>query len=995
MLFTSSLGIFADTISDHVFGMQIEVEKHFTAESSSPLGYEFDFEIATDTTVTNVTVDCPSGFTFAISEFDEYWEEDYGTVVREWEHEVIASVPNFSQYGDGHYTTTVFYASGATQSTVISFLQEDLSTPIPDITTKPVFSNPSPIQGESFPSSDSITFSWDNSDPGINGLYLERWLDFPDADSEEFAEYWLGDGTFPVDHTDPVSFSPGNWYLDFYLFSGNAKTNADGIHCDTSKGCNSVYSFSVYDSSSAGDHIFMIEAGYGAHYASPTSSVPDEYEFYFEIDTDLTVTNIAVDCPGGHHFNLVDYDEDWEDIDLGIPVRDWETEIPSSVPHWDLFGDGNYTVTVSTVNGSTHTTVVPFLQSDLSSPLPDMTTKPVFTGPDPLQGETFDAVVPITLAWENTDPGVMGVFLERWLNVEDSDDEEIADYVIWNGTYPADHTHPVFFDPGDWAIGFGLFSAIKEPNADGIICDTFKYTAIEYQFSVTDAFSDLDTDRDGLPDLWEEYFYTNIALYGAESDPDGDTLGNLVEFELRSNPRAVDSDGDGVDDAVEVYWGSNPNQASSMVHYVVPTCSSPQAPYTNWATAATNIQDAIDSAIAQDSNMGAIAVTNGTYHLSSQIRAEELVIRSANGPEVTIIDAGGNCRCIRLEDSVINGFTLRNGHAKRGNHWNIDNGGGIRGGHFTAMNCIIYNNQADNVGGGIWGINCTVSDCIISNNSAEWNGGGIFAGGDRDVIDSCVFNANTSRYGGGLAYGMVQNCTFSRNQALYGGGMYQGFAHNCIIWNNTASSMGNNLYGTAATYTCSPDLIPGTDGNITNAPLFADKTNGDFRLQPESPCIDAGNNAYVSVTNDLAGNARIFNGTVDMGAYEFNSSAIDTDADGIPDSWEFDYFDGPGNCAPNTDADDDGHSNFQEYITGMNPTNSASCFVVDTMEADPSGYTINWNAVSGRVYRVFWSTNLVTGFQPVVPEIYYPQNSYTGTLQKAEGFYKLDVRLEP
>ena len=540
--------VLGDVVSDHVLEMHIEVETHFTGDSNVPLGYEFDFEIATDTTVTNVTVDCPGGFTFAISEFDEYWEEDNETVVREWEHEVIASVPNFSQYGDGHYTTTVFYASGATQSTVISFLQEDLSTPIPDISTKPIFSSPSPLQGQSFPSSDPITFSWINSDPNVNGAFIERWSDIPNTHTEDLAEFGVGNGTFPADHTDPILFDPGNWHADFYFFNGHSATNSDGIPYDASKACNTEYSFSVYDTSTAGDHIFMIEAGYGAHYASPTSSVPDEYEFFFEIDTDLTVTNIAVDCPGGNHFNLVDYDEDWEDIDLGIPVRDWEIEVPSSVPHWAMFGDGNYTVTVSTVNGSTHTTIVPFLQSDFSTPLPDMRTKPVFTEPDPLQGVTFNAVVPITLAWTNSDPGVMGVFLERWLNVEDSDDEEIADYTTRKGTYPADHTHPVFFDPGDWVIGFGLFSESEEPNADGIICNTFKYTATEYQFNVTDASSDLDTDHDGLPDLWEEYFYTNIALYGAESNPDGDTLGNLVEFGLHSNPLSVDSDGDGVSD---------------------------------------------------------------------------------------------------------------------------------------------------------------------------------------------------------------------------------------------------------------------------------------------------------------------------------------------------------------------------------------------------------------------------------------------------------------
>jgi hypothetical protein len=55
---------------------------------------------------------------------------------------------------------------------------------------------------------------------------------------------------------------------------------------------------------------------------------------------------------------------------------------------------------------------------------------------------------------------------------------------------------------------------------------------------------------------------------------------------------------------------------------------------------------------------------------------------------------------------------------------------------------------------------------------------------------------------------------------------------------------------------------------IITDPLFLDPAAGDYRLLDGSPCVDAGDNAYVVGDTELAGAARIQGGTVDMGAYE-------------------------------------------------------------------------------------------------------------------------------
>ncbi|MBU4211926.1 MAG: hypothetical protein KKD33_05010, partial [Verrucomicrobia bacterium] len=73
-------------------------------------------------------------------------------------------------------------------------------------------------------------------------------------------------------------------------------------------------------------------------------------------------------------------------------------------------------------------------------------------------------------------------------------------------------------------------------------------------------------------------------------------------------------------------------------------------------------------------------------------------------------------------------------------------------------------------------------------------------------------------------------------------------------------------------------------GNITGDPMFVDKglgygtTNvvGNYRLSPNSPCINAGmNQNWMTNGVDLDGMMRIRYGTVDMGAYErINKGAI-------------------------------------------------------------------------------------------------------------------------
>ncbi len=60
-----------------------------------------------------------------------------------------------------------------------------------------------------------------------------------------------------------------------------------------------------------------------------------------------------------------------------------------------------------------------------------------------------------------------------------------------------------------------------------------------------------------------------------------------------------------------------------------------------------------------------------------------------------------------------------------------------------------------------------------------------------------------------------------------------------------------------------------------------------------------------------------------------------------------------------------------------------------------SSFVVSWPSQPNHIYSVLWSTNLLSGFQPLAGGIEYPQNSWTDTVHGAErtGFYLVKVEL--
>ena len=119
----------------------------------------------------------------------------------------------------------------------------------------------------------------------------------------------------------------------------------------------------------------------------------------------------------------------------------------------------------------------------------------------------------------------------------------------------------------------------------------------------------------------------------------------------------------------------------------------------------------------------------------------------------------------------------------------------------------------------------------------------------------------------------------------------------------------------------------------------------------------------------------------------------DIDTNSIPDLWEMTYFDSIG-VNPDQISSNGINTVREAYIAGLNPTNPQAFFgITDSNVADGSLF---WDSTAGRVYSVWWSTNLLSGFQCIQSNISSTAGGFTDTVHRAdqEGFYKIDVQLQ-
>ena len=303
---------------------------------------------------------------------------------------------------------------------------------------------------------------------------------------------------------------------------------------------------------------------------------------------------------------------------------------------------------------------------------------------------------------------------------------------------------------------------------------------------------------------------------------------------------------------------------------------------------------------------------------------------------------------------------------------NTGSGGGAVGS--LLEDCTLVGNRAPYNGGGA--SDSILSRCTLTSNTATESGGGVY----YSTLDTCTLTGNSARNGGGADYGTLNNCVMKSNSATWGGGgangsklnnctLYGNSAagngggaaysrlNNCVVYYNTSPSGSNWLAANILLDHCCTAPLPPGDANFTNAPLFVNAVGGNLRLQANSPCINAGRNAYVSSAFDLDGLPRIVAGTVDVGAYEYQSPAST-----ISYAWLQQYGFPTDGSADAADPDFDGMSNWSEWIAGTDPTIATSRLRMLSASQTASGVTVSWTSVTNRTYALERAVDL--GFSP-------------------------------
>jgi len=275
--------------------------------------------------------------------------------------------------------------------------------------------------------------------------------------------------------------------------------------------------------------------------------------------------------------------------------------------------------------------------------------------------------------------------------------------------------------------------------------------------------------------------------------------------------------------------------------------------------------------------------------------------------------------------ALIEGFVLQDGNANGNGNISFASYNFVRrsygGGLFmanaspTLNQLLIEDNIASDAnatiggsGAGIYATNTSfiLTNSVLSENVSSTQGGGLWISSATPELTNVVFYQNDAERGGGMYNfefedAALTNVIFYGNNATdEGGGLYinssSPILYNTVFFENTATNSGNNISGfnsatinTNSSHNASDIDEGGINVNtffILNGDPFLSSSDpdgldnvfgtADDGLRPDlaSALINAGDNSRNSEPNDIAGETRIQNSTIEIGAYEVDASSL-------------------------------------------------------------------------------------------------------------------------
>jgi len=262
----------------------------------------------------------------------------------------------------------------------------------------------------------------------------------------------------------------------------------------------------------------------------------------------------------------------------------------------------------------------------------------------------------------------------------------------------------------------------------------------------------------------------------------------------------------------------------------------------------------IQAAIQAASDGDRIVLSPGTYFENLDLLGKRVVIEGVTAPELTRID--GNSKLMptlratskQSSGSVVRNLTITGGTGlpsaalKATDYY----GAGVcamGGATLRLENCHIVANgtkgEGATFGGGAYAggkdTRIELVQCLVRGNHAWATGGATLADMEATVVhDRCTIVGNTARA-----------WTFGHQGGVSVANSGKAVVTHSIVWDNAGFQV--RAFGPPydegtkidVTWSAVQYGIEGT-GNLLKDPRFVDREKGDFRLLPDSPCIDAG-----------------------------------------------------------------------------------------------------------------------------------------------------------